>query len=788
MSAPPDEDLPEFVDRLPPPVPTPPTGETPVFDPGSLEQLLGIGDASQDLVAERYERFLAVLHVDVVGSAAYAARHGESAGRRMVQRIHESFATLVRDHKGRVVKTVGDGVLMTFPSVDAAVHVAIGMQRRALAANLRATSPEGVVEIRIGINCGSALVNDADGDVYGDMVNVAARMQGKAGARQILISEEARANLGSRHLMQPAGTLALKGRDVVLFAVDWDVPTEPMVDPDAPPTLDARYAVRERLGIGTHATVWRARDEHAGQDVAVKVINRQPILTVAVRERLEQDVLLAERLEHENVVRVRDFAIPSGGEAYVVMDLVRGETLRRRLERSSAMPPHIAALLAHELASGLAAAHAHGLVHRDLKPENIHLTDDGGVKITDFALAADTGDLREVAPGVVPGSPAYLSPEQVKGEGATPASDVFALGIVIYEVITGRLPFSASSSSAVMFRVVDGRYEDAATLVPGLDPGLAQVLRRCLETDPARRFPDGGAVREALRRALHKIGIVEPSRALTAWLISGDEASLETLLPAPSARSALRQQISLGWVATACAAVALVVFLLTRFSGDEEPRPVDPRAELVALAHSGDVPQPKLQEAESPKAGPAAVRGLAEKRPAPPPAPTPAVPVRAAAAPEEEAPTTGAGLDLSDEGLAREDAAELQRSALAESDPAADSALDDPEAEEEALAALDAVVAAGSARSPTETAPARARRATRKVVKTGMLALSVSGWADVTVDGKPLGRFPQVRRFQLPEGAHVLELHNPHRQPYRARVHVKAGQEVAHRAELIPLP
>lgn len=781
MSAPPDEDLPDFADRLPPPVPTPPTGETPiVFDPGSLEQLLRIGDPSQDLVRERYERFLAVLHVDVVGSAAYAIRHGESAGRRMVQRTHEAFAALVRDHKGRTVKPVGDGMLMTFPTVDAAVNAGIGMQRTLLAANLRAKSPEAVVEIRIGVNCGSALVNDDDGDVYGDMVNVAARVQGKAGARQILLSEEARANLGSRHLMHPAGTLSIKGRDVALFSVDWEVPSEPLVDPDVSPTLDARYAVKERLGIGTHATVWRARDEHTGEDVAVKAINRQPVLTVAVRERLEQDVVLAERLEHPNVVRVRDFAIPQGGEAYVVMDLVRGETLRRRLERTPTMPAHIAALLAHELATGLSAAHALGLVHRDLKPENIHLTEDGVVKITDFALAADTGDLRTVAPSAILGSPAYLSPEQVKGEGATPASDVFALGIVLYEVLTGRLPFSASSSAAVMFRVVEGRYEDPSSLVPGLDPGFAQVLRRCLETDPSRRFANGGELREALHRALHKRGVVEPGRALTAWLLSGDEASLETLLPPPPSRAAfLPERVGWGWIATAFAAVAVIVFLLGRFSGNETPEPLDSHASLVALAQSELPPTPELQKAPPHGAAPEPAPQPLPRLMPPPPAPREVV-----AEPTPDAPTAGEGLDLSDDSLAMEGGGETTDSGLAAS---GEPSLEELIPEDEALAALDAVAAANA--QPASQDPTRARRATRKaVVKTGMLALSVSGWADVTVDGKPMGRFPQVRRFQLTEGAHVLELHNPHRQPYRARVNVKAGQEVAHRAELVPIP
>src|SRR5262245_49761308 len=220
--------------------------------------------------------------------------------------------------------------------------------------------------------------------------------------------------------------------------------------PLAPGTHLGPYEILSPLGAGGMGEVYRARDSRLGRDVAVKVVPPAVAGNPTALERFEREARAVAALSHPNILTLHDFS-HSNGTTYAVMELLEGETLRARLA-AGALPLRKAVDIAAAVARGLAAAHDRHIAHRDLKPENIFITTDGSVKILDFGLArqvdgagvdATASPTRAVGtePGVVLGTVGYMSPEQVRGESGDQRSDVFALGAVLYEMVTGRRAF-----------------------------------------------------------------------------------------------------------------------------------------------------------------------------------------------------------------------------------------------------------------------------------------------------------------------------------------------------------
>ena len=258
------------------------------------------------------------------------------------------------------------------------------------------------------------------------------------------------------------------------------------------------YEIAGLLDTGGMGEVYRARDLRLGRDVAVKIIRDGASAQAGMLERFELEAKLTGRLNHPNILAIHDVGTHDGAP-YLVMELLEGETLAASLVRG-ALPPRKALDLALQIATGLAAAHAKGVIHRDLKPSNIFLTKDGQVKIVDFGLAeplvstppADSSSAATfpvlASPERVMGTASYMSPEQVRGEVADQRSDIFSLGVVLYEMLTGRRAFQAPSGvetlSAILNREPLGLGDASGTLQPGLE----SLLRHCLEKSPDARF------------------------------------------------------------------------------------------------------------------------------------------------------------------------------------------------------------------------------------------------------------------------------------------------------------
>src|SRR5215468_3106710 len=248
------------------------------------------------------------------------------------------------------------------------------------------------------------------------------------------------------------------------------------------------------------AEVYRARDTRLGREVALKVVSEALGEAPPFLARLEREAKLAGSLNHPNIVAVHDVGLHEGAP-YFVTELLEGETLRQRLSRGP-VPLATALDWAAQMAQGLAAAHSRGVVHRDLKPENVFLTRDGHLKVLDFGIAKISEAAREAAThhlmdetvspaggrtdtGVVLGTPGYMSPEQVRGEPVDARSDIFSLGAILYELLSGRRAFQASSIVESGYAIVHHEPEPLPASVP---VAVTQVVQRCLEKDPSQRF------------------------------------------------------------------------------------------------------------------------------------------------------------------------------------------------------------------------------------------------------------------------------------------------------------
>lgn len=290
---------------------------------------------------------------------------------------------------------------------------------------------------------------------------------------------------------------------------------------DADVLLGDRYRLVRMIGSGGMGTVWEAEDETLGRPVAVKVLSESLAAGEHAVRRFEREAQAAARLSGPYIAAVYDFG-RSEGRPYIVMELVRGETLADRLAREGPLPPREASRIATQVAEALEEAHRAGIVHRDVKPGNVMLTLSGQVKVMDFGIAAAAWAERVTTSDLVLGTPSYLPPEQARSEKTTPASDVYALGAVLYEMVAGRPPFVAESPVAVVLAHVRDDPPPLDRVADGVPPNIAAAAMAALAKDPAERPPSAAAFASMLR---------EPTLPLPAI-----DAAEETTKLAPVAR------------------------------------------------------------------------------------------------------------------------------------------------------------------------------------------------------------------------------------------------------------
>ncbi|MGH2385131.1 MAG: protein kinase domain-containing protein, partial [Candidatus Limnocylindria bacterium] len=264
--------------------------------------------------------------------------------------------------------------------------------------------------------------------------------------------------------------------------------------------ISARYRLIAPLGEGGMATIWRAVDEQLDREVAVKLLRPQFSADAGFAARFKQEARSAGGLSHPNIVSVYDYGTDGAdGEQYIVMELIEGRDLSAVLHERGALSVDDAVRVAIGVAGALEVAHRKGIVHRDVKPGNILITDSGDVKVTDFGIARAVAEASMTVTGTTLGSVHYFSPEQARGDEVTGASDVYALAIVLFEMLTGRRPFEADSAAAVALKRLNEDAPTPSSIGHPVAPGLESILMRALSREPSERFPDAGAFAEALR-------------------------------------------------------------------------------------------------------------------------------------------------------------------------------------------------------------------------------------------------------------------------------------------------
>lgn len=260
--------------------------------------------------------------------------------------------------------------------------------------------------------------------------------------------------------------------------------------------VDNRYQVKSRLARGGMSTVYVATDQRLERDVALKVLHPHFVSDDTFLDRLAREAKAAAKLSHPHVVGVLDQGT-DGQTAYLVMEYIKGHTLRDVLNEKGALSPRLALALIDPVAEGLAAAHSAGLIHRDIKPENVLIADDGRIKVGDFGLARAV--TTSTSTGTLIGTVAYLSPELVLGKPADARSDIYSVGIMLYEMLTGKQPFEGDVPIQVAYQHVHGTVEAPSAEVPGLASEVDELVQWCTASDPENRPVDGNALLSELR-------------------------------------------------------------------------------------------------------------------------------------------------------------------------------------------------------------------------------------------------------------------------------------------------
>jgi serine/threonine-protein kinase len=307
--------------------------------------------------------------------------------------------------------------------------------------------------------------------------------------------------------------------------------------------IPGRYRLIAEVGQGGMAVVFRAQDQTLKREVAIKVLHHHLASEPESKARLEREAQAVAKLRHENILEIFDYSGTASESAFIVTEFIDGRTLKDVLAARPIRHPEVAALIAAEVGGALAHAHSVGIIHRDLKPDNVMIRKDGLLKLMDFGIAQVVDLQRMTVTGQLLGSPAYMAPELIEGKPLDFRTDVFSLGIMLYQMATGTLPFAGKNPHEVLRRIGDGKFPEPRSLNRLIGDGLGRVMKRALARNPDDRYPDVSRFVADLTADLGEAGLRDVRGELRAFFTDpeGYDAALAPRLTAALIAAADRQ-------------------------------------------------------------------------------------------------------------------------------------------------------------------------------------------------------------------------------------------------------
>src|SRR5438270_5733375 len=307
----------------------------------------------------------------------------------------------------------------------------------------------------------------------------------------------------------------------------------------------SRYRLLQEVGQGGMAVVYKATDTTLNREVAVKVLHPHLAGQSESRARLQREAHAVAKLRHENILEIFDYSGPDSAESYIVTEFIHGRTLKNFLVAEPQLFPEVAEMIASEVARALEHAHQFGVIHRDVKPENVMIRDDGLIKLTDFGIAQIVDKERMTVTGQLLGSPAYMAPEHVEGRPLDFRTDVFAVGILTYQLASGQLPFRGKNPHEVLKRIADCKFAPAESVNRLVGKRLNRVIDKALAREPGDRFADVADLRRELVEDLADAGVDDPREELRrffadprGWTRTFQPRLVEALIATGKARAA----------------------------------------------------------------------------------------------------------------------------------------------------------------------------------------------------------------------------------------------------------
>jgi serine/threonine-protein kinase len=533
------------------------------------------------------------------------------------------------------------------------------------------------------------------------------------------------------------------------------------------PDKIGKYDIEEKIGVGGFGVVYKGRDPFIKRAVAIKTCQ---VEDEEIRKRFFREAELAGNLQHPNITTIYDFGVEDG-VPYIVLEFLTGEDLDRKIKRGEDLPLKEKVRILTEVCKGLHYAHEGNIIHRDIKPANIRIQEDGSVKIMDFGIAKSLHlESHLTQTGMTLGTAAFLAPEQIRGERLDRRTDIFSLGVLMYNLFTYRKPFSGEVISAIIYSILNKEPEPIRALIPDFPRSLEAVLARCLAKDPAARYATALEVQRALERVQEELGrapaahpLAEELRPTRPLVRSAREEEITKKTPTLGLPLGKAPGRRLRWLWAAAAVAVVGIGAVVSFWGVGAPagRRVEVRNPLkLPETPRPAAPAPAFPAAPTPKAPEPKAPEPADRPAAPAPAPT--VPVALFASAPCDIYVDGARVG----SFPPEVTLSLKPGAYK------------VEFRTAAAAAVQGIeVRAGASNRFGHEFPAMGKLAVLTNIGTP--------YGTVYVDGKRIGDTPQ-NGIVLTVGTHLVEVKRPGYRPASREIEVREGQIAQYTVTLIP--